>query len=342
VKRRGLALLLGIGLVLGAFGIGEALLAYFGPAPGYSQFDRLTRWSLRPGYSGPGPDLPDVPLSYQIRVNADGFRGAPIDRRKRAGTFRIAALGDSVTFGFGVPEEGALPARVAALLAADVAPGTIEWINAGVPGFSSFQGLRHLETRLLPLSPDVVLVLFAWNDGWQSNMPDAKRRQLSRMETFINSFRVVNLAQRKYESLMRKLGVQPAAPAGGSVTRVTPDELEANLQRIAAAVRGAGGVPVFLTAPAAFGPDRPPDAYFRYGWMVPRSGLEAMRGRYADATRRAARSADVLLVDCARLVPSDPALFLGDGYHPNPAGFQVMAEQIADALRQAHVAPRRR
>jgi hypothetical protein len=106
---------------------------------------------------------------------------------------------------------------------------------------------------------------------------------------------------------------------------------------MAGLIREAGAVPVFLTAPAAFGPRRPPDSYFRFGWMVPRSELDTTRERYADATRRAARTASALLVDCARLVPSEPELFLGDGYHPKLPGFQLMADQVVDALRQAHV-----
>jgi lysophospholipase L1-like esterase len=40
-------------------------------------------------------------------------------------------------------------------------------------------------------------------------------------------------------------------------------------------------------------------------------------------------------VDCARLVPTDPRLFLADGYHPNEAGHRVMAEHIVEVLRQA-------
>ena len=136
MKRRALAVAFGLALILAVFGITEAGLRYFGPPDGYSQGDPLTSWSLRPGFQGRGPDLPDVPLSYDIRVNDAGFRGGPVQRAKPAGTFRLLTLGDSVTFGYGVPEEAALPGKVASLLAVDVAPRNIEWINAGVPGFS--------------------------------------------------------------------------------------------------------------------------------------------------------------------------------------------------------------
>jgi len=54
---------------------------------------------------------------------------------------------------------------------------------------------------------------------------------------------------------------------------------------------------------------------------------------YSEAVCRAAGSAGIALVDCARLVPSDPSLFLGDGYYPNEAGFQVMAASIVKTVR---------
>ena len=343
MKRRTLAAGLGLLVTIAIFGIAEAVLAYLqpAPAPGYSQSDPLTRWSLRPGFQGTGPDLPDIGLSYEIRVNGDGFRGAPIDKQKSAGVFRIATLGDSVTFGFGVAEEDTLAALIASLLTPDVAPRKVEWINAGVPGFSSFQGARHLERRLLPMSPDLVTVLYGWNDGWRSVAPDttepAEPAAPAGLEAILRSSRVVTFSQRTFNTVVRRVGLQPPPRSRVRVPRVSPEEFEANLLKMAALIREAGGVPVFLTAPAAFGPRRPPDSYFRFGWMVPREELDATRARYAEATRRAAATASVLLVDCARLVPSDPELFLGDGYHPKLSGFQLMARQVVDAIRQAHL-----
>ena len=136
----------------------ELLLPYSGPLGIYSASDRVTRWSLRPGYRGVGPNLPDVALSYTMQVNNLGLRGGPLALPKPAGVIRIAALGDSVTFGFGVSEEETYPARVASLLAADVAPKRTDWVNAGVPGFSILQGLGQLDKRVLPTRPDIVVV----------------------------------------------------------------------------------------------------------------------------------------------------------------------------------------
>ena len=343
MRRRTLAFGLGLVVTFAVFGIAEAVLAYLQPTPlpGYSQPDALTRWSLRPGYRGIGPDLPDIGLSYEIRINDDGFRGAPIDKPRRDDTLRLATLGDSVTFGFGVAEDDTLAAQMGKLLTPDAAPRKVEWINAGVPGFSSFQGLRYLEKRVLPMTPDLVTVLYGWNDGWRSVTPDTTEPEPSTpaagFETLLRSSRVVTFSQRAFNAAVRRAGLQPPPRSVVRVARVSPEEFEANLLKMAALIRDAGGTPVFLTAPAAFGPKRPPDSYFRFGWMVPRPELDSTRERYADATRRAARTASVLLVDCARLVPSDPELFLGDGYHPKLSGFQLMANQVVDAIRRAQL-----
>jgi lysophospholipase L1-like esterase len=276
--------------------------------------------------------LPDVPIQYDIRINDLGFRGGPIEVPKPDGVVRIAALGDSVTFGFGVAEDDTYPARLAALLAADAAPRRVEWINAGVPGFSSWQGVRHLQQHVLPTRPDVVIVLFGWNDGWRGQAPDSAWNP-GALQTVIQSSRLFAFGRRAAASLLGRLGWQHDDPAG-IAPRVPVLDFERNIAEIVARIREAGASPVLLTAPAAFGPHVPPDSYFRQGWTVPREDLEPMHQRYVEAARRVAAATATPLVDCARLVPADSSLFLADGYHPNKAGISIMADAIAASVRQ--------
>jgi hypothetical protein len=65
----------------------------------------FTRVSMRPGQTTeliPGAVNPHF-MGAGVRVNALGFRGAELDAPKPEGRFRLLAVGDSVTFGFGVP-----------------------------------------------------------------------------------------------------------------------------------------------------------------------------------------------------------------------------------------------
>ena len=336
IKTRLCAIAAGATLCVALLLAAEGMLRLWGPRENYARYDPQTRWSLRPGYRGPGPNLPDSELSYELSVNDAGLRGGPVARSKPPDSVRLAAIGDSVTFGFGVREEETYHARAVAMLAADFAPRRIEGVNAGVPGFSSLQGLRLLRSHVLPLAPDIVTVLYGWNDGWRASASDAAWNGDS-VEATIQSSRLLTLTRSGVSSVVRRFGPGVRPEPRAMLPRVSPHDFEVNLLDIAEAVRRAGAIPIFITAPAAFGPDRPPDAYFRYGWTVPREELEPTRLRYAEAARRAARAARAPLVDCARLIPPDPGLFLADGYHPNETGHRAMADQIVEALREAGV-----
>jgi GDSL-like lipase/acylhydrolase family protein/acetyltransferase AlgX (SGNH hydrolase-like protein) len=100
-----------------------------------------------------------------VRTNGAGFRGGPLPRTKPPGVYRIVALGDSFTFGFGVREGQAWPARLAARLNARTG-GTprVEVVNLGVPGTGPRDYLWHLAHTGLALEPDLVVVGVFAND----------------------------------------------------------------------------------------------------------------------------------------------------------------------------------
>jgi lysophospholipase L1-like esterase len=84
--------------------------------------------------------------------------------------FRVLALGDSCTFGLGVEDDATWPAQLERALRTQGIDAEV--VNAGVPGYSAFQGMRFLETRGLSLEPDVVVVTFGFNDA-DEGMPQS-------------------------------------------------------------------------------------------------------------------------------------------------------------------------
>jgi lysophospholipase L1-like esterase len=104
--------------------------------------------------------------TWRIAINADGFRNAEIGR-KAADTIRIACVGDSWTFGMPVDQDQTYPARLAEHLAHRTAHAArrYEVINFGVLGYTSFQGLQLLKSRVLDLQPDIVAIGFGMNDS---------------------------------------------------------------------------------------------------------------------------------------------------------------------------------
>ena len=104
---------------------------------------------------------------WRIALNAEGFRSAPFEVAKRPGVLRIACIGDSWTFGLNVDQHQTYPARLEALMNAQPPAGArgTEVMNFGILGYTSFQGLQLLKTRVLDLHPDVLVIGFGMNDS---------------------------------------------------------------------------------------------------------------------------------------------------------------------------------
>jgi acyl-CoA thioesterase-1 len=81
---------------------------------------------------------------------------------------RIVMLGDSITAGYGLAPQDALPARLGAALAARGHTAMVE--NAGVSGDTSAGGLARLDWAVAG-RPDIVIVALGANDGLRGLEP---------------------------------------------------------------------------------------------------------------------------------------------------------------------------
>jgi lysophospholipase L1-like esterase len=119
-------------------------------------------WQLKADFQGVVSDN----HPWEIRTNSARMRGPEFDAEKVPGTLRIVSMGDSSAFGWGVPEERTYARLLEGYLNERQAGGgrRFEVLNAGVPGYTSFQGLGYLRRDLLDLEPDVVLTYFGLND----------------------------------------------------------------------------------------------------------------------------------------------------------------------------------
>lgn len=120
---------------------------------------------------------PDPEIGYTMRrnyegsafgvdlvTNSHGFRGPEWPARKPDGGVRIALIGDSIAFGFGVPFEQTMGELLAARLRRRLGR-PVEVLNFGVNGYNARQQLAVLERRALPLRPDLVLLVPCNNDA---------------------------------------------------------------------------------------------------------------------------------------------------------------------------------
>lgn len=99
----------------------------------------------------------------RVRTNSFGMRGRERRLQAAPGTVRLAVLGDSFTFGFGVEAEEAYPAVLERLLNKEIG-SRFEVLNFGVGGYSTRDELAVLAHRVRPFKPRLVLVGYVLND----------------------------------------------------------------------------------------------------------------------------------------------------------------------------------
>lgn len=101
----------------------------------------------------------------QASHNALGFRGPETTWEKPPGTYRIACLGGSSTYGQGPStNETTWPARLEHHLRAARPDRQIEVINGGCRGYSTFEIFANLAFRVLDFEPDLVIIYETIND----------------------------------------------------------------------------------------------------------------------------------------------------------------------------------
>ncbi len=116
-------------------------------------------FTLTPGYKGTvkialhnRTDIQPVKISISEQGLRDNYIGP-----KEPDELRIALVGDSFTFGWGVDDDQTLDNYLEALLEKQFPDRVITVINGGVGNYGPWQSLGLFKERILPLKPDIVL-----------------------------------------------------------------------------------------------------------------------------------------------------------------------------------------
>jgi lysophospholipase L1-like esterase len=271
-----------------------------------------------------------APSNPRLLTNAHGFRGTEFSDAKPPGVERIIALGCSCTFG--IESSFTYTMALQQFLNRNGAGRRYEVINTGVPGYSSFQGVRLLETELERYRPDILLVYFGWNDHWLARFFEDKEQKTPSAAA---QFLLDHASRVRLLQALQKLAASLRGAAARSATlmyRVSPSDYRANLERIAGDAGRLGCRVAFITAPAGY--DRPtdvPEYLVREGFIQDNETLLRVHAEYNRIVREVARERNIALVDCAATFDANPAkksLFGEDGIHPNNQGHRLIAQEV--------------
>ncbi|MBV8199767.1 MAG: hypothetical protein JOZ15_04000 [Acidobacteria bacterium] len=117
-------------------------------------------------------------MGAKVRTEEHGFRlpDPATEARRRPGNRLAVALGDSLTFGWGVPEGQTFPDQLERLLSARCpASGgrAITVANAGIGNCNTSMEVQRYKLRIRPyLHPDWVILGFSFNDAEPDAVPD--------------------------------------------------------------------------------------------------------------------------------------------------------------------------
>ena len=247
MKYRLSAPLIGLALTMAAIlaleGLSRALLTVqadlASTPPDWYQYAPDLGWGRRPHFKGfvEGEVRRHDTAEYLREFDAQGFFSLDTAQIGETTHKRILAIGDSNTFGWGVPTRRAFPEVLDDLRAdADV-------LNLGVSGYSSFQGYRTLVKYFDLVRPDVVIASFGFNDRRAVpseavvDSPEKFEREalLHRLDFSekIYLYRVVQRLLIKLHVIKSSGDGDMTVDARTSPTRVSPEQYRANLEHIA-------------------------------------------------------------------------------------------------------------
>jgi len=111
------------------------------------------------------PNLDLKFMRVQVKTNSCGMRDVERSVVKPKDVYRIALLGDSFAFGWGVEiQESFAKVLEANLNRFSGGKPQVQVLNFGVPGYSTFQEVSSFLEKGLDFQPDEVLIFFVDND----------------------------------------------------------------------------------------------------------------------------------------------------------------------------------
>lgn len=293
-----------------------------------STFQQSSDWLWEPR---PGAEF------FGDRINDDGYRGPAVPSKKTPGRLRIATLGDSTTFGFGLPERECWSRKLETALRERGVD--VEVQNFGCIGHTIAQGTAMLHGRVRKYDPDLVVFAFgAVNEQFPttSGMTDAEKilflsSTTARIGSFFTRYATVRWLH-ELSGSTKPLDATGAPEPTHTKARVPLEEFP-TMYAIARADLPAHAKLVVVSPPRRADGERDAPATAAYTQAIVDTAKKL--GLVCADVHRAFRSADEAAF--GQVGPqtmtqfASSSLFL-DQWHPTAAGHTLYANTVVEAL----------
>ena len=323
----------------------------------------------------PGVDTVDVPPDravrdsdglvqkpYRVRTDAHGFM-LPYSRYEKP-DLTLVFLGGSTVACIYVEEENRFPYLVGNLLAQTTGK-KITSINSGVGGNNSLHSLDILLNKILPLRPDVVIMMHNINDlvaliydrtYWSKNPTRAAIVNFSfyknltgwkAISTLARDMYIPNLhaatrilSKRIFGKKVKDPDDEFAHIRGKKLTvdsAAILDEFKMNLTTFINICRARRITPVLMTQFNRYKPNPDPKVLKATQGFESDSGISVsdfidLYARFNQAIREVGKDNGVLVIDLAALIPQNKQ-YIYDVVHLNTRGSQLAAQLISERLQ---------
>ena len=238
----------------------------------------------------------------------------------------VVFMGDSCT------QFGRYDEYFSSLISTKFPNNDISYVNLGVGGWSSYQGLQQLKRDVLNLKPRIITIYYGWNDHWMPFGIEDKNigRLNSSLCYHLRNFRLGQLVTKLFVTFWHK----KSAPQ-----RVTPEDFRRNILQIVKLARDNNIIPVLLTAPTSAQKGKEPQ-YLSERFLKNTEDLIPLHRQYTSIIREIAQEKHVVLCDLAQKFDRLPRqqviseYFSKDVVHLTEQGNKILAEFLYDCFKQ--------
>jgi lysophospholipase L1-like esterase len=292
------------------------------------------------------------------RLNSYGFRGPEIQRAKDSNQLRVVCIGASETFGLYEQPGHEWPRQLEGMLQHSGVHAEV--INAAIAGMGLHQRTLHVQNRLLPFSPDVLVFMLEYGSYagmteeklqvWHTQPPGLPTRDgpldgvkslrtVSRLKDVFFP-RLPVAVQQAIEELERRVRLRAWQRDLGykfrSIKHLRPLEVDVFKRDLEDLhhISNTAGATVILLAPAMWFNERNLSMTYLSWPFIDESWWREAQGVLSSVAREFAEQEGFDYLDLSELVRGHEQEWMMDMLHFNDDGAKQVAQRVAAKITQ--------